>query len=124
MRAMADRPLLLMYAKCSTCVRAKKWLDAHNVSYDLRAIVDQPPTEAELARWIPASAVPVKKWLNTSGMSYRTLGKPTVDAASDETLRQWLAADGKLVKRPVLVTRGSVVVGFNEGAYAKLFGEK
>ena len=115
------RPLVLSYAGCSTCKKALKWLDAHDVAVDVRPIVDEPPTKAELAAWIPASKLPVRKWLNTSGLSYRALGKPKIDAADDATLTRWLAADGKLVKRPVLVHKGRVLVGFNEEAYAEMF---
>ncbi len=86
-------------------------------------MVDKPPTEAELGRWIPRSGLPVlsRIWLNTSGLSYRTLGKEQVDAASEETLVRWLAADGKLVKRPVLVSGNQVLVGFREEQYATVF---
>jgi arsenate reductase len=99
-----------------------KWLAAHEIDATVRPIVDEPPREAELATWIAASGLPVKKWLNTSGQSYRALGKEKVDAADDATLRKWLAKDGKLVKRPVLVHGGKVLVGFREEAYAELFG--
>ncbi len=109
-----SKPLILSYAGCSTCKKALAWLKAKGVEVDVRPIVDQPPTPAELKRWIPASGLPVRKWLNTSGLSYRALGKAKVDAASDETLQQWLAKDGKLVKRPVLVKDGQVLVGFRE----------
>lgn len=64
----------------------------------------------------------LRKWLNVSGQSYRALGKERVDAADEATLRRWLAEDGKLVKRPVLVYQGKVLVGFQEAAYAELFG--
>jgi len=114
--------LVLSYAGCSTCKKALKWLEAHGVATTVRAIVDEPPTKAELAEWIPASGRPIAKWLNTSGQSYRALGKEKVAAASEATLREWLAADGKLVKRPVLVKGKKVVVGFDEAAYAELFG--
>ncbi len=114
--------LVLAYKSCDTCRKARSWLDDHQLPYTARPIVDEPPTLDELARWIPASGVGVRKWLNTSGQSYRALGKEKIDAASDEELRRWLAADGKLVKRPVLVRGAKVLVGFNPGAYAALFG--
>ncbi len=113
----ASRPLVLSYAGCGTCKKALAWLKAKGIAHELRPIVDQPPTPAELRAWIPASALPVKKWLNTSGLSYRALGKERVDAASDAELEAWLAADGKLVKRPVLVANGRVLVGFREEAW-------
>jgi arsenate reductase (glutaredoxin) len=86
----------------------------------VRPIVAEPPTAEELATWIPASRLPVRKWLNTSGQSYRALGKAKVDAASDEEITRWLTQDGKLVKRPVLVMGKKVIVGFREADYAAL----
>lgn len=118
---MKPTTLVLAYSGCDTCKKALKWLDAKNVAYAVRPIVDEPPTKAELAQWIPASGKPVKKWLNTSGQSYRALGKATFDAASDAEIVKMLAADGKLVKRPVVVHGSKVVVGFDEEAYRELF---
>ncbi len=118
---MAD-VIVLSYSGCGTCKKALAWLAARGVAHTVRPIVDEPPTPAELAKWIPASGRPVRKWLNTSGQSYRALGKPKVDAASDAELTKWLAVDGKLVKRPVLVRGAKVLVGFDEAAYAELFG--
>lgn len=117
-----SRPLVLSYAGCSTCKKALKWLEARGVDAQVRPIVEQPPTVAELAKWIPASGVGIRRWLNTSGLSYRALGKAKVDAATDAQLASWLAADGKLVKRPVLVHGKAVLVGFKEEAWAQLFG--
>lgn len=117
-----QKPLVLSYAACGTCKKALKWLAEHGVDADVRPIVDQPPTVAELAMWIPRSGLPVRKWLNTSGQSYRAIGKEKVDAADDATLVKWLAADGKLVKRPVVVMGERVLVGFREEAYASVFG--
>lgn len=114
-------PLVLSYAGCSTCKRALKWLADRGVAATVRPIVDQPPTTAELAKWIPASGLPIRKWLNTSGQSYRALGKEKVDAADDATITKWLATDGKLVKRPVLVLGSKVLVGFREEQYEALF---
>ena len=112
--------LVLSYAGCSTCKKALAWLKANGVAHTVRPIVSEPPTPAELAKWIPASGKPVRKWLNTSGQSYRALGKEKVDAASEAELVAWLAKDGKLVKRPVLVSGGTVLVGFDEEAYGRL----
>lgn len=115
------KPLVLSYSGCTTCKRALRWLSEQGIAVDVRAIVDEPPTVAELAAWIPKSERPVRKWLNTSGQSYRALGKAAIDAASDEELVRLLAADGKLVKRPVLVTSTRVLVGFDEAAYTQTF---
>ena len=117
---MPKTALVLSYAGCSTCKRALRWLAEHGIVADVRAIVDAPPTAAELAKWIPKSERPVRKWLNTSGQSYRTIGKEKIDAASDEDLVEWLSKDGKLVKRPVLVTSDRVLVGFDDAAYGEL----
>ena len=115
-------PLVLSYAGCGTCKKALKWLEARGMAVQVRPIVEQPPTSAELARWIPASGLSIRKWLNTSGLSYRALGKAKVDAASDAQLAAWLAADGKLVKRPVLVDGKAVLVGFQEEDWTAHFG--
>ncbi len=116
------RPLVLHYAGCQTCKKALAWLARRGVDAEPRPIVDAPPTAAELARWIPASGLPVRRWLNTSGLSYRALGKAKIDAMSDPQITARLTQDGKLVRRPVLVLGDRVLVGFDEQAYAKLFG--
>lgn len=115
------KPLVLAYSACGTCKKALKWLADHGIDVEVRPIVEQPPTREELERWIPASGLPIRKWLNTSGQSYRALGKEKIAAADDETLLRWLAEDGKLVKRPVLVYGKRVLVGFREEEYAALF---
>ena len=114
--------LVLAYSGCETCRKAIKWLDAKRIAHRVRPIVDEPPTVSELKTWISASGVGVRKWLNTSGLSYRALGKAKVDAASDAEIVKWLAADGKLVKRPVLVKGKTVLVGFKPEAYAEALG--
>ncbi len=114
--------LVLAYDACGTCKKARKWLDAHGVKYTVRPIVEQGPTRAELAKWIAASHKPVRRWLNTSGQSYRAKGKAAFDAASDAEIAEWLAADGKLVKRPVVVVGETVLVGFDEAEYTATFG--
>lgn len=111
---------VLAYAGCDTCRKALAWLRARGVAHEVRPIVEAPPTADELARWIPASGLSVRRWLNTSGQSYRALGKEKVDAASDAEVTRWLSADGKLVKRPVLVAGDKVLVGFREADWAAL----
>lgn len=112
---MADI-LFIEYPKCSTCRRARAWLDAHGISYVDRHIVEQPPTAAELAEWQPRSGLPVRRFFNTSGMVYREQGiKAKLDAGlSDEEAFEFLAANGMLVKRPILVGEDFVLVGFRE----------
>ena len=116
-----ERVQVLSYAGCSTCKKALKWLAEHHVEVDVRPIVESPPTTAELTAWIPRSGRPVRKWLNTSGQSYRAIDKARAAAAKDEEIVKWLAKDGKLVKRPVVVAGGQVLVGFDEKAYAEAF---
>ena len=114
---MTTPALLLAYAGCDTCRKARAWLDARAIPYAVRPIVDAPPTVDELRRWVAASGAPLRRWLNTSGLSYRALGKAHLDALSDEALLAALAADGKLVKRPVLVRGATVLVGFRPEAW-------
>jgi arsenate reductase len=121
-KTRAARALVLSYAGCSTCKKALKWLAEHSVEVEVRAIVDEPPTATELKAWIPKSGRPVRKWLNTSGQSYRALDKDVVASAKDDEILRWLTNDGKLVKRPVLVAGDRVLVGFDADAYAEAFG--
>lgn len=110
--------LVLAYAGCDTCRKALRWLTAEGVAHTVRPIVDEPPTVDELQRWIAAHGAPIARWFNTSGQSYRALGKAAVDAMSDAEKRAALAADGKLVRRPVLVRGDTVLVGFDPAAWA------
>lgn len=116
-----EKPLVLSYAGCSTCKKALRWFADHGIDVEVRPIVDAPPSLAELGAWIPKSERPVRKWLNTSGQSYRAIGKQRIDAASHEEIVRWLTEDGKLVKRPVVVTKGHVLVGFDEAIYGQAF---
>lgn len=115
---MAD-VLFIEYPKCSTCKKAKAWLDAHGVAYADRHIVEDNPTAAELAAWRERSGLPLRRFFNTSGMKYRELGvKAQLDAGmSDEDAYALLATDGMLVKRPVLVLDDTVLVGFREAEW-------
>ena len=121
---MANDVLVLSYAGCSTCKKALAWLAARGVAHTVRPIVDAPPTSKELAAWIPKSGLDVKKWLNTSGQSYRAIDKDRLAKATPKDLVEWLTKDGKLVKRPVLVAGDQVLVGFKEEAYEALFPKR
>ena len=122
--------LFVEYPKCSTCKRAKKWLDEHGVAYTDRHIVEDRPTAAELGAWRELAGVPMRRLFNTSGTKYRELGvKAKLDAGmSDEEAFRLLAADGMLVKRPVLVVRaddgtGTAIFGFRDpSAWATALG--
>lgn len=111
--------LFIEYPKCSTCRKAKKWLDEHGIDYTDRHIVEDNPTAEELAAWQERSGLPVRRFFNTSGMRYRELGiKAKVDAGmSDEDAFALLATDGMLVKRPLVIADDAVLVGFREPAW-------
>jgi len=107
--------LFLEYAKCSTCRKAKNWLDAHGFSYEDRPIKDQNPTAEELKNWAAKGNIPVRKLFNTSGMLYREMNlKDKLPAMSEEEMLELLASDGMLVKRPLLITEDTVLAGFKE----------
>lgn len=111
--------LFIEYPKCSTCKKAKKWLDDHGIEYVDRHIVEENPTAEELAAWHARSGLPLRRFFNTSGMKYRELGvKDKLDAGmSDEDAYALLATDGMLVKRPLVVTDDVVLTGFREAAW-------
>ena len=105
----------ICYDKCGTCRKAKKWMDEHNLAYETRPIKEANPTEAELREWIPKSGLPAKKFFNTSGQLYRSLGlKDKLKAMSEDEMIALLAGDGMLVKRPILLHKDGVLVGFKE----------
>ena len=113
----------ICYPKCSTCQRAKKWLDAQGKSVEVRDIKTQPPTAEELSLWQEKSGIPLKKFFNTSGQAYRALGlKDQLDAMDRAEQLDLLASDGMLVKRPILVDGDIVLVGFKEGDWAARLG--
>ncbi len=111
----------ICYPKCSTCKKAQKWLDEHNIEYDFRDIKTDNPTVEEINTFKEKSSLPLKKFFNTSGMLYRELGlKHKLPGMSEKEMIELLASDGMLVKRPILVTEDSVIVGFREDEYKKL----
>ena len=110
--------LFLCYPKCTTCQKARKWLDAKGISYDYRDIKEENPSLEELRTWWNASGLPLKKFFNTSGLQYKSLGlKDKLPAMSEEEQLALLASDGMLVKRPILVGNGFVRVGFKEAEW-------
>ncbi|MDI9590368.1 MAG: arsenate reductase family protein [Acidobacteriota bacterium] len=117
---MASAPVLFVeYPKCSTCRKAKKWLDEHGVAYIDRHIVEERPAADELATWQAASGLPVRRFFNTSGRLYRELGvKARLDAGmGDDEAFALLATDGMLVKRPLVIGDDFVLVGFREAEW-------
>lgn len=115
--------LFVYYPKCATCQKAKKWLDAQGISYQPRHIAEENPTAEELTKWHQLSGLPLKKFFNTSGLKYKELKlKDRLPAMSEEEQIALLAADGMLVKRPILVTGDTVLVGFKEESWAEKAG--
>lgn len=108
--------LFVEYPKCTTCKKAKKWLDEHGVVYEDRHIVEDNPSAEELSSWHAVSGLPLRRFFNTSGMRYRELGVKAMldDGLSDEDTFALLATDGMLVKRPIVVGSDFVLVGFRE----------
>ena len=107
--------LFLQYPKCSTCQKAKKWLDDHNEAYTARHIVEERPSYEELKEWHAKSGLPLKRFFNTSGLVYKSLGlSKKLPSMPEEEQIALLATDGMLVKRPILVTDRTVLVGFRE----------
>ena len=113
--------LFIEYPKCTTCKKAKKWLDEHGVAYEDRQIVEDNPSAEELVAWQQASGLPVRRFFNTSGMLYREMGiKAKLDAGmSDDEAFELLSTNGMLVKRPLLVGEDFVLVGFKEDQWAQ-----
>ena len=108
----------ICYPKCTTCQKARKWLDAKGASYELRDIKEDNPSYDELKKWYEMSGLPLKKFFNTSGLLYKSmeLKKKLPDMSDEEQLRL-LATDGMLVKRPILINGSKIIVGFKESEY-------
>ena len=112
--------LFLCYPKCTTCQKAKAWLDNQDVSYTLRDIKLDNPTAEELRQWWTASGLPLKKFFNTSGLQYKALGlKDKLPAMSEEEQLALLATDGMLVKRPLAIGDDFVLVGFKDAEWVE-----
>ncbi len=113
--------LFLQYPPCSTCRKAKEWLDEHGVRYTQRHIKEQNPTYEELKEWYLRSGLPLKKFFNTSGLLYKSMDlKQRLPAMSEEEQLRLLASDGMLVKRPLVITENRILVGFREGEWSVL----
>ena len=108
----------LCYAKCSTCQKAKKWLDANEINYTERPIKEQNPSVEELKKWHERSGLPLKKFFNTSGLLYKEMQlKDKLPKMSEEEQYELLASDGMLVKRPMMIGDDFVLVGFKEAEW-------
>ncbi len=112
-------PKFICYPKCTTCQKAKKWLDDNGIKYELRDIKLDNPTLDELTAWYLKSGLPLKKFFNTSGLLYKSLDlKNKLPQMSESEMLELLATDGMLVKRPLLIGENFVLVGFKEAEWA------
>ena len=107
--------LFIEYPKCSTCQKAKKWLEENKIEFEDRHIVENNPTEDELKEWIQKSGKEIKKWFNTSGLKYKELNiKDKLPYMTDEEKLKILASNGMLVKRPIFISQKGILIGFKE----------
>lgn len=114
---------LLCYPGCTTCRKAQAWLDEHGIAYDLRDIKADNPSCEELSLWVRESGLPLKRFFNTSGLSYKALGlKDRLPTMTEEEQLRLLAADGMLVRRPLLVGDGVVLPGFRQAEWEDALG--
>lgn len=112
--------LFIEYPKCSTCKKAKKWLDDHGVKYTDRHIVENNPSYEELKAWYQKSGLPLKKFFNTSGLLYKEMNlKDKLPTMSEEEMLRLLASNGMLVKRPLMVAEDTILTGFKEADWAE-----
>jgi len=115
------KSLFICYPKCTTCQKAKKWLDDNDIPYEERHIKDQNPTVTELEEWHAKSKLPIKKFFNTSGLLYKSLKlKEKLPTMSEMEQLALLATDGMLVKRPIFIAGDRVLVGFKEADWEML----
>ena len=113
--------LILCYPKCSTCKKAKKWLDEHNLQYTERHIAEDNPSYDELKEWYEKSGLVLKKFFNTSGVLYKEMElKNKLPLMSEDEQLKLLATNGMLVKRPILINKNKILVGFKESEWEEL----
>lgn len=113
--------LFIQYPKCSTCQKAKKWLEKNKIEFEDRHILEENPTKEELRKWIKQSGYDIKKFFNTSGMKYKELKlKEKLPNMTDEEKIDILSTDGMLVKRPLIISDNLILVGFKEKEWEKL----
>lgn len=113
--------IFIEYPKCSTCKKAKKWLEENNVEFEDRNIIEETPTEEELKKWIKKSGQETKKWFNTSGLKYKELNlKDKLPNMIDEEKIKLLESSGMLIKRPLLITEKGIYIGFKEETWKEI----
>ena len=111
----------ICYPRCTTCQKARKWLDENNIAYNERNIKDNNPTYDELSEWYKKSGLTLRKFFNTSGLLYKSMNlRDKLPEMSEEEQLKLLATDGMLVKRPILIAKDTVLVGFKESEWEKL----
>ena len=116
--------LFIEYPKCSTCQKAKKWLDENNIEYIDRNIITETPSIEELKEWIKRSGIDVKKFFNTSGIKYRELNiKEKIKEMSEDEIYKLLASDGMLIKRPLIISNDKILIGFKEQEWKEYFNK-
>ena len=115
-----EKMLFVYYPKCSTCKKAKKWLDEHHLNYTERHIVEENPSYDELKEWVSKSGLPLKKFFNTSGLLYKEMKlKDKLPTMSEDKQLQLLATNGMLVKRPLVIGDEAILVGFKENEWSE-----
>lgn len=118
------KTLFLEYPKCTTCKKAKKWLQENNIDFEDRHIVENNPSKEELEAFYKKSGLTINKFFNTSGIKYREMGlKDVVKTASEDELLEILSTDGMLVKRPLVILEDAVLVGFKEEKWKEAFNK-
>lgn len=117
-----DEILFLNYPRCTTCIKARKWLESNNINFTSRHIVEENPNEKELKEIISASSYPLKRFFNTSGVLYREMNlKDKLQSMTEDEMIKLLATNGKLVKRPIIYSYNGVLVGFKEEEWKEFF---
>lgn len=112
--------IFIYYPKCTTCMKAKKWLDDHHIDYIERSIKEDNPSAAELQIWHQQSGLPLKNFFNTSGLLYKSLHlKDKLSSMTDDEMYTILASDGMLVKRPLVIMHDKILIGFKEKEWDK-----
>lgn len=119
------KSILIGYPKCSTCQKAKKWLEENQINFQERHIVEQNPKEEEIKLWLEKSGFAMKKFFNTSGLKYKELQlKDKLETLSQEEMIELLASDGMLVKRPLFITDHGILIGFKEKEWQEFLIQK
>lgn len=116
--------IFIEYPKCSTCQKAKKWLENNNIEFIDRHIVEETPTVEELKQWISLSNKDIKSWFNTSGLKYKALNlKGKLPNMTDDEKVKLLSSDGMLIKRPLVICNDKILIGFKEQEWKELFNK-